>query len=857
MLVTNITYRNNSYPNITPLESFAWGVIGDSINFECDLDLMTAAGAIDFFFNLIPNSKSPYNNPTNFEITQDIFKNLHSQTIQVFKGKLPTINGNSTTLTPSNPNNFFSGAFSVLAVNVATQQYKIQGTFIILPLVRAIDIDNDTFAIPSYFAGGESLKGVFKINTTVSDLNATVVESTDTINTTSLYKNGNIGYYNERLNGQIADFSLQPNSTVWQNGLTNLDSSQICKVTFQIKKTSGSHLTSSAVRIRATTPNDTFGNDSYLTTQNFDEVLLTANGTVGNGINSKLVTCKATVNGIDNTLLDIEVSFSIGSYTSVALWVQISENTTTATFSNYNSNNVWVIFTQESSQVVNPVDLQKLGNAIGKLSFLYHYSDDVINQSFNHLVSFVGDWQQGLTKIVPKNGSVIEQIAIQIKRQSGAILDNIGTYNTTNLPIAITRGFNLLNTVAGGSYRQQIAIQKVGNNIECKFGFKILPDWFAFTDIVAAVIVRGTQRGLPFEIEFQTPKSVLQTYEETLNTVSEPRALGYTIPNTSKQIFINGEEVDEIIKGEQNLLRFYFRDDNLNDLQAVLSDLVAYFTVNYKNEGFTTQHSIHSEWDINPNSPFKEVAGHTAGRVKITIISIKEAFIECILDANKLVSIFGEQKEYTITGRLDRKNPPQYLEVHLLHLRGNNGGNANFRPFIEFTTGFNYFECEEVLENSIVANSLLYKYSEDLVPNWDSIIAVDTATLQDLVNGASGAFKVMPFPIITSGLSECTLQFRVAMPGIAPTNSWSYNFNLATSIDTVIGFKEKIQITSLAFASANTYYSIRTDPNLAFPQAEVFNLATINAFIAALNVPYEIQIINTPNNTLTLNYNYL
>jgi hypothetical protein len=351
----------------------------------------------------------------------------------------------------------------------------------------------------------------------------------------------------------------------------------------------------------------------------------------------------------------------------------------------------------------------------------------------------------------------------------------------------------------------------------------------------------------------------LQTYEETLNTVSEPRALGYTIPNTSKQIFVNGDEVSEIIKGEQNLLRFSFRDDNLNDLQATLSDLVTYFTVNYKNEGFTTQHSIHSEWDINPNSPFKEVAGHTAGRVKITILSVKEAMIECILDANKLVAIFGEQKEYTITGRLDRKNPPQYLQNHLLHLRGNNGGDANFRPFISFTTGFSYFECEEVLENSILPNSLLYKYSEDLVPNWDSIIAVDAVTLQDLVNASSLPFKVMPFPTITSGLTECTLQFKTAMSGIAPPNSWSYNFANTISSDTVLGFKEKIQITSVSGISAFTYIDFRELTSNSFSNPIPFDLGLINTYISSLapNTPYELQLIDFNKANITLNYIYL
>lgn len=857
MVLSNITFKNETYPLITPLESFAWGVMGDTLSFTCDLTLLASAGALDFYFNFIPNSKSPYTNPTSFEILPDIFKNLHSQTIQVFKGKLPTSNGQQLTLTPVNPANFFSGTFSVLGVNVASKQYKILGTFKLLPLVRAIDLNGSNFVIPSYFSGGESLKAVFKVNTKVSDLNATVVESTDTINTNGLFKNGNIGYLNERLNGGVADFSLQPNSTAWQNGLANLDSSQISTCKFQLKKTSGNFLANAKITVRSTTPIDTFDTTNYLTTQNFDEVLLQPNGTLANGINSKLVSCKASINAMDSTLLDVEVSFASGSYTKAALWCEISENTTSVIFDNYNSNNVWIFFVEETSQVIDPVELQPLGDAGFPSSFLYHYSDNVSEQNYNHLVSFVQDWQQGWTKIVPKNGASIEQIAIQLKRKSGAILDNIGTYNTENLPIIITRPFNLLNTELGGGYRQQIAIEKVGNDISCKFAFKILPDWTAFADIVAAVIVRGTQRGLPFDIEFQSPSSVLQTYELSLNDNTQPKALGYP---TSKKIFVDGNEVSKIIKGKENLLRFYFRDDNLNNLQATLADLVAYFTVNYKNEGISTQNSIHSEWDINPNSPFKEVAGHTPGRVKITLIDppnpSKEAFIECILDATKLVSIYGEQKEYRIAGRLDKIPPPTYTERHLLHCRGNNSNGNNFYPVISFTSGIGNFNIDDILG---MTSQIQYKYSEAINPNWSAITAVNKASLLSLIGLGSGTFKVQIIPTILPQYNECFIIFKYQKQGLAPANSWTYNFTDTNSIETCIPFDNLINITSIGGITVNTKFRIMINPTADWNSATLVDLATINAQIGGLapGTKFALQVMNYEQSTLTFNYTYL
>lgn len=853
MIVSNIEYINELYGNLAP-QPYIWGNIGDVVTMSLDVELQTAgAGFIEIYYNLIPNSQNPYTTPLAFTIDNSIFKNVHTQAIQVFKGNLPTVNGGINNLTPANPNNFYEGTFSVEAINVATRQYRFRASFNILPLVRKIDIDtiNRTYKIPSYFGGNESLKGVFKINSKVTQIDPTILETSETINLSSFFNQGNIGYLNEQLNGLPANYSLVANSVQWQNGLTNLDSNQISTVRFQIKKASGSFVTTTSVIVRATTPNDTFNTQKYFASQNYDSSFFGCNGAAFNGINGKLLNCSATIND-DPTIIDVEVSFAPNSYSSnVALWVNIANDITTANFADYDSNNVWVLYTEQVPQLNDPVKLQRLGTANGRIAFLYHSDNNPATRSYNHVnAGFVLDWFQALTKIVPQNGAIVEQIQIQVKRQGGAVLDSIVNTSPASLPVNFERPFNLKS----GDYRQQVNIIENGGNYEVKAAFKIQPAWFSLPDLVFAVIVSGSQNGLPFIVEFRSPTFRMQTYELSLNDNTEPKALGYTVPTSSKKIFVDGEEVSRIIIGKKNVIRYYFRDDNLNNLQATLADLVGYFTVNFANEPFATQYSIHSQWDINPASPWEETLGAAAGRVKIEIISIKEAYIEAVLDATKLVNIFGRQRQYAICGRLDRLDPPQYLERRLLHLRGNNSGQRNFRAFMSFTQGIQDFEVYDVL-GSIVTGSMRFKYSEAVSPNWEVLpLRTKEQLLQDIALG-SGIYKVQLNPTIQSAYNEATFIFEYVASGIEPAISWSYNFANTISSDTVVGFNQKITISS--FVGSSLIARVRTSNNTDWNTTTVYtSIATLNAAISATTNNYEIQFINFTKSTITINYTY-
>lgn len=852
MLFSNLSFSNQKYAAL-PANDFVWGNVGDEMTFSLDFELQTAgAGFADFYFNLIPNSRAVYSGVLDFSINNDLFKNLHSQTVQSFKGALPTVNGATSPLNPANPANYFVGTMLIRAINVALRQYRIESNFAILPLLRLQDLNGNTFSTPSWLSGNESLKAIFKLQTKANAISTAIIENSENDNFSSLYKSGNVGFLNEKLNGLSADFEFVAGSAIWQNGLSNLDSTQISKVKFKLKKVNGNFATNTAITLRATTPNDTFGNDTYSVTQNYDFANVLCNGTTANGVNNKLIACKATVNGGNASIADVEVSFAVGSYQNLALFAAVYHNTTTNDFNAYESNNVWVLYTETSAQLNNPVTLQNLGDARNSLSFLYHYDNDAATQSFNHIIGgFVHDWFQALTKIVPSAGAIIQQIRLQVKRKNGTVLDNIINTNVSSLPIAQQRPFKLLS----GDYRQEINISKVGNNFEVKAGFKTRPEWFSLADVVFAVIVNGSQNNLPFEKYFLSPVFVKQTYELSLNNNNEPKALGYTIPTTSKKIFVDGNEVGKIMLGRKNTIRFFFRDDNLNDLQATLPDLVAYFTVNLPNEPFATQHSIHSEWDKNPDSPWEEVPGHTAGRVKIVIVDIKEAYIEAVLDATKLVAIYGRQK-LSIAGRLDKRQPPEYLERILMHLRGNNPNDTNFRPYLQLVNGLSAFEIIYIFD-SIVSGSMLYKYSEDINPNWVLIPAVSYDNVITQIGLGTGNGRLLPYPVIDSNFTEATIILQYYKEGIAPATSWTYNFANTNSIYVLAGFETKFTVLS-AVGQADVSFKIRTDGNVNFNTINATDYAGFLANLAALPIetPFEVMLINFAKTLFTITYNY-
>lgn len=215
-----------------------------------------------------------------------------------------------------------------------------------------------------------------------------------------------------------------------------------------------------------------------------------------------------------------------------------------------------------------------------------------------------------------------------------------------------------------------------------------------------------------------------------------------------------------------------------------------------------------------------------------------------------------------ILASIAKKKVDFYIQSIPVHVRGTSTSNniGNFYPHITIpiTDTFDDFDLVDGLGASVLVQ---YKFREGIAPSFDTLPLLDKAQLLTLFASRTGNCDIEIHPTLQSGLSEGTFRFEFIKFGIAPANSYSYNFGATTiSLDTVILFLDRIQFTSIAGQSASsTFYNIRTSNLTIWTQPTAMNLATLNAAILLIpvNTPYEIQLINASQDNLTLTYTYL
>jgi len=850
MNITSITYKNNTFANVPPTD-FLLGNVGDTIFctvlFTTTVNTFTSANLL---FNLIQNSD--ITTATNPNRT----KQLQTQNEQNYKGNITQVNASINSLSLLNPKQASSITSPILRVlNTATNSYRLEFSFVIAPYILPTNASGDVLTIPNWFNNTESLKPYLSITCFTSELDTTILDSgTNYDNATLNAKLGNVGYFNERFNGLAAPYELI--SFIYDNSLVNLDSNQNCTATAKIKTNTSAFGPNTRFQLfvfELKEKADFVSSQTFNENQIADNTVVFGINTINNSLNGILTSCKALINGAN-----VDISFTIPANkidTQFAIYVKVFENITVA--SNPNYCNVLLKLDTPAATIFNPITIVNYSGASYPISFRYHTETTIAN-SPNHVKGFVGDWYQALFQIREQNNANVQNISISVVRMSGEVLDSGFIVNTGTLPFNIEQPYNLVS----GDWRQEVSVIKVGSNYECKFAFIIREDWIAYNDIVFRVVVSGTQNSLTFggnDFTYNSPEFILFDYELPINLPADAQAIGFTSPESSKQFYLVSNPTikgDFIFAGFDTLLQWEFRAGNTNNLQAILADLVAYFTINYDNGAEETKQSIHSIWGVSDNCPFTQPAGGVAVFPKIEILDIETAMISANVLWNKVVELGYSNYKMKITGRLDKKLPPLYIERYLLHARGNNAVN-NFRPFISFTSQFLDFTIIDVLNATTNIN---YKYSEDLVPNWNAITAVPKATVLNQIALGSGIFKMQVCPDINVGLTECTMIFAITKVGIAPANSLIYNFANTKSIDTVLGFDNIIFITSIVNSTSDNVYQLRTDTSIEFANIPyIYTLANLNLAISVL-LPatyYEILIIDLYNTNLTINYFYV
>jgi len=858
MNITSITYKNINLGNTTPTD-FLLGNVGDAILctvlFTSTVNTFTSANLL---FNLIQNSD--ITTATNPNRT----KNLQTQNEQNYQGNISQVNASVNPLTLRVPKQASTIVAPTLTViNVAARTYQIQFVFFIAPYILPTNASGDVLTIPNWFNNAESLKPYLSITCYPNDLDTTILDSGSNYDNATLNaKFGNVGYFNEKFNGLAAPYELV--SFVYSNSLVNLDPKQSCIGTAKVKTNVSSFDANTRVQLfvfELKEKADFVASQTFNQNQIADNTSIFAINSTVNSINGILNGCKAVINGAD-----IDITFTIPANkidTQFAVYAKVFENTTVA--SNPNYCNVLLKLDTPAAALFNPISIVNYIGTGYPIAFRYHTETTIAN-SPNHVKGFVGDWYQALFRVRENNNAEVQNISISVVRMSGEVLDSGFIINTANLPFATEQPYNLVS----GDWRQQVSVIKVGSFYECKFAFIIREPWVAYNDIVLRVVVDGVQNGLTFggdDYTFNSPEFILFDYELPINLPADAQAIGFTSPQSSKQFYLASNPAiiaDFIIAGFDTLTQCKFRANNTNDLQATLPQLVAYLTLNFDNGAEETKQSIHSIWGVSDNCPFTQPAGGVAVFPKIEIIPFvfpatasDTAMVSANIIWDKVVELGYSNSKMKVTWRLDKILPLLYIERYLLHARGNNAV-GNFQPYISFTSAFSDFLILDVLNSTTNIN---YKYSEDLVPNWAAITPVPKATVLNQISLGSGIFKIQICPDINIGLNECTMIFAITKEGIAPANSWSYNFGGSTiSIDTVLGFDNLVQFTSVVGAGINTLYNIRLLNTTVWNNPVSFSLVNLNFDILALvppNTPFELQIIDINNTNLTLNYIYV
>jgi hypothetical protein len=850
MNITSITYKNINLGNTTPTD-YLLGNVGDSILctvlFTSTVNTFTSANLL---FNLIQNSDvTTAANPNRT-------KQLQTQNEQNYQGNITQVNASINLLTLKIPKQASTIVAPTLTViNTVAKTYQIQFVFFIAPYILPTNASGDVLTIPNWFNNAESLKPYLEITCYPNELDTTVLDNGSNYdNATINAKLGNVGYFNERFNGLSAPYELV--SFAYSNSLVNLDPQQSCIGTAKVKTNVSAFDTNTKVQLfifELKEKADFISSQTFNENQIADNTVVFSINTTVNSINGTLTNCKALINGAN-----IDITFTIPANkidTQFCIYAKVFENITV--ISNPNYCNVLLKLDTPAVALFNPISIVNYTGTSYPISFRYH-TETTINNCPNHVKGFDGDWYQALFKVRQNNNAAVQSISISVVRLSGAVLDSGYIINTGTLPFNIEQPYNLVS----GDWRQEVSIIKVGSFYECKFAFIIRENWIAFNDIVLRVVINGTQNGLTFggdDYTYNSPEFILYDYELPINLPTDPQAIGFTSPESSKQFYLVSNpliKADFIFAGFDSLTQCKFRASNTNDLQAVLADLVAYLTINYDNGAEETKQSIHSIWGVSDNCPFTQPAGGVDIFPKIEILDIETAMVSANILWAKVVELGYSQSKIKITWRLDKKLPPLYIERYLLHARGNNAVN-NFRPFISFTSAFSDFIIIDVLNTTTNIN---YKYSEDLIPNWNSISPVPKATVLNQIALGSGIFKIQVCPDINVGLSECTMIFAITKAGIAPANSLVYNFANTNSVDTILGFDNLVQFTSIVGATNNTIYQLRTDVNIEFADLPyIINIFALNFEISLLApaTSYEVLILDLYNNNLTINYFYV
>jgi len=816
-------------------KDFPYGNAGDTaqtiINFTTFKS--GSVGRFDFRYGYISNDVTPISNDpqTNTPYIPDVyFSNFETTNTQSF-----SIDSATGVVSLSNPKNWQKDEITLNDIGGGV--FEIVHTHKLPGFARSSDVSGDTLEYPQSFEGGSSLKYVFEITSKTDNISTSNLENSTIGNAQSFFKNGNIGYYNEFLNGGTQKYTKE--SFSWDNTENELDYTQNTKGLLQIKNNVGGFSAASEVVIKIQEIN-AIDNESLTLLENINEdrVKVLADGVGDNSIN--ILNAVATLNA-DPTLIDVEFEVVKYQYISnYALSVSVSNDTA------INHENI-LIEVDSASAGVDTSDWvlsAYAGSLIDTISLNPHY-DMSIGSAFNNMVGSVED--RVLARWTFEDQSTdkeITKLKAEVKSRDGSQV--FDTYEVT--PSQIDANGGSIDTTKGyklavGDTRNSLKVVKTGSVYSFDYAFQFWENMTQVDDLVFSFTVNGNQTletGEVFNADKDWRTAILG-YSINSNPTDYTNTLGYDLSRNDgtqgdpKYIFesddyidlASGTVLDSLGKSGVTKIDVSFAPEpSILSSPPDINDIVGYFGIRpcgnnqLELSQFTTYSSPEigspfEDWDDSGNTTFLDKTFGTGQNINL----------RANINYDKLKLIYPDADQFELSFRLDKVQsftpPINYVISGNSRIAGVD--NINFDT-VSLAFG-------EVVADLTVLDDTEFDYDIDGVPS------ADVTSFEGDLSGIAGTQNARLTPNTTSYIDSGAIVKYGIVGGSPIASQISFDFLHDEPMrDVVYWFEDEIQFSS---ASVNiNLINVGLSIRVGDPSTEdwtVFSYSDINTDLALIN----------------------
>jgi hypothetical protein len=832
MNIDSVTFTNE-YGEIT--KPRLYGNVGDRITCQIDFTLDVAGGTYFRVLHNLIEDTTPVYQGFDFTISDNLFASIQTGEISGSQGTV----GNLDFIQPFDNSATFS---HTLTQNTPTT-FTLIHEFDIQPYIQT---EYDDGTVPDHFFAPECLKYIFKIEAFDSEFAGDLIDTTDTIDLSSYFTNHDTGGWNETFNGRAPKYTT--NSSEGQL-YSNTDSDFHFMITTMETFTIGTRVT---VHLQEVT--DTYDTD-LLTAVKLKKIDSLADGLTYfmTGVG------EITTTIMDTNLIQVHVRVYQGSIydSTLGLWCTIFNNVE-------GHNNTPFIYSEAELNLSNGVyTLVDYPSTFIKndFNFLYHFESD-LSKTHNHIHGFEGDdivayWgiEQGEFAPVP------DKIEFLLRSGGGAVLSGESfTITPNDLPTTIERTYER----SVPSLRKEIFVEKVGNTFLFAYPFQLWETFLNYSNITLEVNVTYTIDGVTNTTTFNSVPFEIGNYGTTQNVEPEsialPTKIEYFAVDGAGTIL--GGDFGGVVRGFDTLIVAEWKDEINNDLEKDTADLVGWLGVNTNSSNQDTFRIIHTEYDPEGTTIWKQPQGHTPIRAQIVRVDSATAQVRAILKYSDMLRYFGRIQEVCISARLDSRQDFTFTTWEITFDYRSNGTDV-LLDFIDYST-IKVMPVAELLEFFTTTNSADYSINgtPDVLPNFlanlastpiGSVVQIKQTSTSDL--STSYMLKYTNGET-TPSFSTITLPFA--------TNSVAHT-------DAIVPFDSPIQIQYATMTSPVVRIGIRfTDSDIYSDQAyEVrptglpavpgyLGAIQLNAVLAAIpdGTKYELHFWNPSYSTSDTSFNY-